>query len=86
MAKPLALTELQRGALESGDVGCGAHSARRHSIGNVPSMIAMVAAVPRQVFFMPFSALAPVEFAQAAMKIIAPISRFDFVTPEFSVL
>jgi hypothetical protein len=52
----------------------------------VPSMIAMVAAVPRQVFFMPFSALAPVEFAQAAMKIIAPISRFDFVTPEFSVL
>ena len=67
----MALTELQRHALESGDVGCGAHSAKRHSIGNVPSMTAMVVGSATAGVYMPFSALAAVECAQEAINKIA---------------
>ena len=81
MAEPLALTELQRHAIESGDVGCGAHSAKRHSIGNVPSMTAMVVGSAKAGVYMPFSALALVEFAQAAIKKIAVVSKFALPAP-----
>ena len=84
-AKPLALTELQRHALESGDVGYGAHSAKRHSNGNVPSMTAMVVGSATAGVYMPFSALAPVECAQAAIKLIANFSRLILVLSTFSL-
>lgn len=81
MAKPLALTELQRHAIESGDVGCSAHSAKRHSIGNVPNMTAMLVGSATASVYMPFCALALVECAQAAIKTIASVSRFALPAP-----
>ncbi|OLP05545.1 hypothetical protein BLL52_3213 [Rhodoferax antarcticus ANT.BR] len=39
--QPLPLPELQTHAIESGDVGCVATSAKRHSAGNAPGMTAM---------------------------------------------
>ena len=82
MAKPLALTELQTHAVESGDVGCSATSAKRHSIGIVTSMTAMVVGSATAGVYMPFSALAPVEYARAAIKTIAIVSRLWLAVPE----
>ena len=84
MAKPLALTELQRHAIESGDVGCSAHSAKRHSIGNVTSITAMVVDSATAGGCMPFSAPAPVECAQVAIKNIATFSGLRLGVPELA--
>jgi hypothetical protein len=69
MAKPLALTELQTHALESGDVGCSAHSAKRHSIGIVPNMTALVVDSAAARVYMPFDALAPWSVRKQLSKI-----------------
>ena len=49
-------------------------------------MTAMVVGSATAGVYMPFSALAPVECAQAAIKTIATVSRLDLVVPELSVL
>ena len=58
------------------------HSAKHHSIGNVPSMTAMVAASATAGGYMPFSALALVQYAQAAIIKIASASRFAIAAPD----
>ena len=73
-------------AYQSGDVGGSAHSAMLHSIGNVPSMTAMMLGIVTAGVYMPFSALALVEIAQTAIKTIATASRLDLVVPENSAL